>query len=283
MPELPEVEHLKRTLEPHLLGVQVADVQLRRRDFARSPRGTCPRKADLLTGQTIVALHRHGKQMAIEGDAGSVICVHLGMSGQIFHLRARKPLPSPSHVHCVWRTRACGKLVFRDPRRFGGIWTFRSMGELSTHRWSLLGPDALSITAKRLHEHSAGSQRPIKAVLLDQSVLAGVGNIYADESLFGAGLHPCQPADSIPAKNLTRLAASIRSVLKAAIRSGGSTLRDYRDGDGQPGVFRHSHCVYGRAGLPCVRCTSVLRRVLVAQRTTTYCHVCQRLSESRDN
>lgn len=288
MPELPEVEHLRRTLEPRIVGARVVAVDLRRRDVLRDGAGRRRGKinsADLLAGTRITQLARHGKNLAIVGDSGRVICIHLGMSGQMF-VRSASPSTPPrrkmqrDHIHCTWRLQTEHgdlELVFRDPRRFGGIWTFYSSDLLHRQRLCKLGPDALTINAAHLQRTLAGSDRAIKAALLDQRALAGVGNIYADEALFAAGIHPRSRGRSIPAGLVGSLAQAIRSVLGSAIKAGGSSIRDYVDGNGSLGEFTIQHQVYGRGGEPCALCGRRLRQSQIAQRTTVYCPKCQRI------
>jgi formamidopyrimidine-DNA glycosylase len=303
MPELPEIEHLRRTLAPALVGTTIARVTVRRADVVRisaadgyrraaTNRSNSTMQRHLLAGECIERLARHGKQLAIIAESGRVICIHLGMSGQLF-LMAREPkrvtanrTVDEKHIHCHWSVRQTGgpttqQLIFRDPRRFGGIWTFSSFDELLEARWSLLGPDALTVTAKQLGDAISRSCRPIKSVLLDQSVIAGMGNIYADEALFGAGIHPLMHANKLKDVQITALTAAIRRTLQRAIKSGGSTLRDYRDGQGNSGTFQSRHAVYGRSGLPCLSCGSILQRLVVAQRSTVCCPNCQGRSPKR--
>lgn len=288
MPELPEVEHLRRTLEPRLIGAKILAVDLRRRDVVRDCGGKRRGEvsdADLLAGARIARLMRHGKNLAIVGDRGRVICVHLGMSGQLF-LRTSAPTAKRSakgvwkHEHCVWRLRSANgrasMLVFRDPRRFGGLWLFDSIESLQACRWEYLGPDALLVTARQLHRALHGARRSVKAALLDQGALAGVGNIYADEALFLAQIHPLSQASSLAKPQTTTLARSIRTVLKRAIDAGGSSIRSYVDGNGNAGEFTLEHRVYGRGEAPCFRCGSTLVQTTVAQRTTVFCTRCQR-------
>jgi formamidopyrimidine-DNA glycosylase len=279
VPELPEIEHLRRTLGPLLVGRHVRAARLLRRDVAHAERRVSAR--DLLAGGVVRDLWRHGKQLAIAGDSGRVVCVHLGMSGQLRHLPPRSRIPDPTHVHCVWSLcepdgAPAGRLLFRDPRRFGGIWVFPSRPALAAARWDRLGPDALAIDAGELGRRLGRTGRAVKAVLLDQAVVAGIGNIYADEALFEAGIHPLTPARRIPDAGIGRLAAAIRATLEPAIAAGGSTLRDYVDARGREGAFVRAHRVYGRAGEPCLRCGRSLERADVAQRTTVWCPACQR-------
>jgi formamidopyrimidine-DNA glycosylase len=173
------------------------------------------------------------------------------------------------------------RLVFRDARRFGGVWTCGSIEDLRARRWGSLGPDALTIDDTVLAERVRGIRRAIKAVVLDQSVVAGVGNIYADESLFGAGIHPQEIAGDLREAAIARLGAQIRGVLGAAVEAGGSTIRDFAGPDGASGSYQERHAVYGRAGEPCVRCGETLMGITVAQRTTTFCPRCQGIGPHR--
>lgn len=196
----------------------------------------------------------------------------------------------PPHTHIVWRlsgdiddagggtgdeTGGGGELHFRDPRRFGGVWPFASSDDLLTRRWRHLGTDALAIQPRRLHAALQRTRRAIKAALLDQHVIAGLGNIYVDETLFRCRLHPLTPADELTLPTVQRLVASMRRVLRAAIAAGGSSLRDYVDGNGAAGGFQHRHQVYGRAEQPCRRCRDPLAAALIAGRTTVFCPTCQ--------
>jgi formamidopyrimidine-DNA glycosylase len=231
----------------------------------------------LLCGAAIDRLERRGKQLAIVSDHG-VLCFHLGMSGQLSYVPARQLPLRADHIHCEWlidRDGRRGRLIFRDPRRFGGIHTFPTAEELHERRWRRLGPDALSISATALRQGLSGSRRSIKAALLDQQALSGVGNIYADESLFRAKLHPLTTCDALSAAQFSTLASAIRTVLRQAVAAGGSSLRDYVDGNGQPGWFALRHRVYGRAGQPCVTCRQQIEILSVAGRTSAFCRQCQ--------
>ena len=289
MPELPEIAHLGRTLGPVLPGAVVRGVTLLRPDIVRcsASRSRRPQQRvsprNLLLGQRIQRLVRHGKELAIVSRDGPAICVHLGMSGQLWHCPSGRRLRRRDHVHCVWHLgdprpgQGRGRLVFRDPRRFGGLWCFSSLQELVVTRWSQLGPDALRIGTVTLRESLAGTSRSIKAALLDQRIVAGIGNIYADEILFAAGIHPQSAASALPADRYRRLAGTIRRVLATAIVHGGSTVRDYVDGRGSAGSYALRHRVYGRAGQLCASCGQPLCDITVAQRTTVFCPACQAL------
>ncbi len=283
MPELPEIETLKRSLEPTLVGARVSRVEICRRDVIHRGSGKvsppiCQR--DLLANTTISALARRGKQLAVISDVGPAMCIHLGMSGQMRFVPDRVKRSPADHVHCIWllHTRiGRGRLMFRDPRRFGGIWVFDDANDILSERWSHLGPDALTIRAAKLARTLSGSNRPVKAALLDQAVLAGVGNIYADEALFAASIHPLASCAVLTGDQITLLAKCIRNTLRRAVKAGGTTLRDYADGNGRSGWFAVEHRVYGRAGQPCSRCTRPLSRLTVTQRTTVCCEFCQPL------
>lgn len=282
MPELPEVERVARTIATRIVGRRVASVRLLRRDICesfRNGRTVKPGQRDLLEGARIAGVRRRGKQLAIIADDGRSLCIHLGMSGQLTWSAAAPARPA-QHVHATWSLKDdaganAGHVLFRDPRRFGGLWTFPSFQELEHRRWARLGPDALTITRDELTSGLANTTRPVKAALLDQRVLAGVGNIYADEALFRARICPRRKADRLTRDELTRLSASLRLVLAEAIAAGGSTLRDFADADSIPGAYQHSHQVYGRGGQPCPVCGRILKAVQIAQRTTVFCPACQ--------
>lgn len=293
MPELPEVECVRRTIEARVVGATIDAVTVHRRDVVcrhDEPRGGWSRlgktpkpvrftripKHELGAGAEIVGLHRRGKQLAVELAPAGALLVHLGMTGQLVSRRRGEALPKSDHVHVTWHlSQDLGRLVFRDPRRFGGIWLYPSITKLKQDRWDALGPDALEVDIEKLREALQRTSRPIKAALLDQSVLAGVGNIYADEALFQSGIHPTTPANMLPACNVDNLRTSLMSILQRAVDAGGSTVRDYANGDGKRGEAQQHHAVYGRAGEPCVTCSTTLQQATIAQRTTVWCEACQ--------
>lgn len=248
----------------------MASVRVYRRDVIRGDR----RPAAMLAGRRVGAVLRHGKQLAILGEHGSAVCVHLGMSGSL-RLAPGRTDRDP-HTHVEWVLNNGSALRFRDPRRFGGVWTFPDEQALRAGRWDRLGPDALSITPRMLLEALAHTKRGIKAALLDQEVLAGLGNIYVDELLHRARLHPMTRADALPAEQVRAMVRRMRSLLRQAIASGGTTLRDYVNGTGDPGGFQARHRVYGRSGQPCKACGRLLTSALIGQRNTTWCPSCQR-------
>jgi len=311
VPELPEVESVRRTLVPRLVGRSVVGVEVHRRDVVTTPTdppGGYSRNSDkrparlgrvdpqsLLVGSRLDRIDRLGKSLSLVGVHGGeaaecVVVVHLGMTGQLRWIEPGDRVAERAHVHVTWRLDDRSRLIFRDPRRFGGVWTARDVADRDERLWNRLGPDALNITADQLtavlqpvrrrlkhgDQQSRGAGGPsIKAALLDQSRLAGVGNIYADESLFVAGIHPGRSAGSLTPSEIERLCAAIRGILAAAIDLGGSTVRDYADGEGNSGSAQTVHAVYGRPGLPCTRCKTTLQRSTEAQRTTVHCPNCQ--------
>jgi formamidopyrimidine-DNA glycosylase len=274
VPELPEVESTRLSLEPGLLGRVVVQAHLRRADICETGAGKACSAHDLLEGATIARLTRHGKQLALIAADGRTLVVQLGMSGSLRVLVPGAPEPR-GHVHAVWTLNDGSRLIFRDPRRFGGLTAFATLDQLRRMRWSELGPDASRITGAKLRSRAGESKRAIKAALLDQAVLAGVGNIYADESLFRAGIRPSRRADRLVRGEYETLAGAIRRTLARAIRDGGSTIRDYANGAGAAGRAQLTHAVYGRAGGACLVCGGALRATRIAQRATVYCPQCQ--------
>ncbi len=271
MPELPEVEHLRRSLEPCLLGRRVLAVTLSRADTADTHDHRPPSPDDLLLHQHVRGTRRHGKQLAILGDLG-LLRFGLGMTGSLLVLRDS---PLPPHAHVTWSLDDGSTLAFVDPRRFGSLTTHPDAASLDHHWRTSLGPDALSIRAAALHTGLADRRAPVKALLLDQRLLAGVGNIYADEALFLARLHPSRPGVSLTPSDTNRLARAIRSILRTAIARGGSSIRSYRDALGLEGSNQHFLRIYAHGGEPCPSCRSTLISARIAQRTTTWCPACQ--------
>lgn len=290
MPELPEIEVLRRTIAPALVGRVLRVVTIGRHDMrargsgrgeSRSAAGAWMTSSELLDGATIQSLERHGKRLALIATDGRCLVVQLGMSGQLTAgLSTKKP-----HQHIIWSiantnerrsslTRDSGCLVFRDPRRFGGVTPYESKRALHASWSAELGPDALGIQARVLQSVLDGI-RPIKVALLDQTMVAGIGNIYADESLHIAGIHPCTPCNQVSKAHAKKLAQSIRLILNRATKHGGSTLRDYRSGLGVKGAAQALHAVYGRAGQSCLLCQAILCGTRLGGRATVWCPACQ--------
>ena len=272
MPELPEVETVRRGLEPALLGRVLSRVSVRRRKL-RIP---IPDDFEaLVAGRRVTSLTRRAKFLLIHLDGGNCVIVHLGMSGRFLVFTDTPPEPGP-HDHVIFETDKGAVACFNDPRRFGFI-DLTPTDALDGHRFlRRLGPEPLgnAFSPDLLGERLAGRSGPIKTVLLDQSVVAGIGNIYACEALFRAGISPRRKASSIRGVRLNRLAAAIRDVLVDAIDAGGSSLRDHRQPSGESGYFQHHFAVYGRAGEPCPDCDCVeraVRRFAQSGRSTFYC------------
>jgi formamidopyrimidine-DNA glycosylase len=284
VPELPEVESIRRTLERSILGQPIRVIDVLRTDIIGAPgrlragRGDAQRtdtagaiRTALLDGSRVASLERRGKQLAIVADSGRSLVVHLGMSGRL--VVGDGTVSAPAHTHVTWRIGERATLRFTDPRRFGALVPCATARELDEH-WRPLGTDAMRISDDEL-SHALSSRRTgVKAALLDQSLIAGLGNIYVDEILHRAGTHPLMRARRA-ATHARTIASCMRSVLDAAIASGGSTLRDYVDATGNPGAYATLHRVYGRAGEPCDRCGSTIRSTSVAGRTTAFCPACQ--------
>ncbi len=271
MPELPEVETTLRGLAPHLTGRQVRNVVIRNPQLRWPIPANLPR---LLHGQTIRQLRRRAKYLLIGFDHGTLI-LHLGMSGSLRIQPGATPAEKHDHFDLVLDD---GRLLrLRDPRRFGSVlWC---EGDVEQHPLlAALGPEPLLPEFGGEHLYSATRKRTaaIKLVIMDSHVVVGVGNIYANEALFRAGIRPQLAAGRLSKERCARLAASIKEVLRAAIRKGGSSLRDYVDSSGEPGYFQQHYFVYGRAGEPCRRCGTTVKQVRQGQRSTFYCPQCQR-------
>lgn len=271
MPELPEVEAVARSVAKHVVGRRVVSARARRADVIDGENSA----AALLTGRVVTAVERRGKQMAMLTGDGPCVCVHLGMTGSLRCVDADAAETREKHAHVTWTLDSGSVLVFRDPRRFGGLWTFASREALLTRRWAELGEDALTIESAALHAALRATKRGMKATLLDQSVLAGLGNIYVDELLFACGIHPMKRASSVDLAAVEWMIVEMRRILHEAIGAGGSTLRDYVDADGGVGSFQERHKVYGRAGAACLRCGATLRSSQAGGRTTVFCPNCQ--------
>lgn len=269
MPELPEVETTRRGIAPLIRGQVIEHAVVRDRRLRWPvPAGLEER----IAGQRVHAVQRRAKYLLLRLDDCELI-VHLGMSGSLRFLTS--PTPPGAHDHVDW-VFATGTLRLNDPRRFGCVLLTDSA---DTHRLiSGLGPEPLEagFSADYLLEVCKGRRVAIKQLLMNASVVVGVGNIYANEALFRAGIHPRRAAGRISYERLQRLVAAVRSVLEESIAHGGTTLRDFVGGDGRPGYFRIALKAYERAGEPCERCGTPIRRIVQGQRATYYCASCQR-------
>ena len=274
MPELPEVETVRRTVERRAGGRRILAVtdHTAGRGYARPVLHVAADAPGLagLAGERLTGLRRHGKQLALLTRSG-VLRVQLGMSGKLLHLDHERP--DPPHTHLSLALEGGSRLVFSDPRRFGGVRLLRDQTALQA-LWDRLGPDALEIGPAALYGRLSGTTRALKAALLDQDLVAGLGNIYVDELLHTRRLAPQRPAHTVSRALAEGLVRSMRTLLNQAVRVGGSTVRDYADANGRAGGFQDRHRVYGRAGLPCLRCRHPLHSGVVSGRTTVWCGAC---------
>ncbi|MDN5348265.1 MAG: formamidopyrimidine-DNA glycosylase [Clostridia bacterium] len=272
MPELPEVETIKETLKPFLCGKTIEQVTVNRPEVIAEP-GAAEFVA-LLRGRRILALERRGKFLLVKLSGSYWLVIHLGMTGRLLWLESGAP--QAAHTHLVLRLEG-GEVHFVDPRRFGRLYFFSQPRLAEFIDLKDFGPEPLTpeFTPEKLGELLRDRRRPLKALLLDQRLIAGIGNIYADEILFAAGLHPLRPASSLKEKEINALYHSIRKVLAAGIAHGGTTVRDYVDGSGRAGSHQDHLCVYGRAGQGCPACGTLIERRRYAGRSTYFCPRCQ--------
>lgn len=292
MPELPEVETVRRGLEQVMVGRVIASVDQRRADLR------IPFPADFvarLTGRCVKTITRRAKYLLVTLDDGTVLIMHLGMSGRFLIDDGKARQDQPGHVHygstdlsngakdhdhVVFQLDNGTRIIYSDPRRFG-LMTLSREAVLDQHKLLKdVGIEPLSngFNGAYLDRVLRAKMTPIKAALLDQRVVAGIGNIYACEALFRAGLSPRRSSHTVPGKRAARLATAIQIVLKEAIAAGGSTLRDYVKTNGELGYFQHSFAVYDRAGALCLTagCASRIKRIVQANRSTFFCGKCQR-------
>jgi formamidopyrimidine-DNA glycosylase len=292
MPELPEVETIARGVNRRVRGDRIV-----RAWFGKRPqtfKTPASRQAKGLAGRTILAVHRTGKHIVFELGAGASTgatserggananqaigpdaqwIVHLGMTGRL--LVTTPDAPVAPHTHARLDLESGNELRFVDPRRFGRL-EFRNLHNRRDTAFEAPGAEPLTIGARAFAELFLERRMPIKAALLNQSLLAGVGNIYADESLFQACIRPRRRTNRLTATELERLRLALRQILTHAIRLGGSSVSDYVDADGERGFFQLEHCVYQRTGEPCRRCQTPIRRIELAGRGTHFCPSCQR-------
>ena len=289
VPELPEVEVTRRRIEPLLVGRRIARITTTRPSyfFLTSPRELRRR----LEGRRVNKLERVGKYLLASFDDGGTLLLHLGMTGQLFSSEARskrllpraraRALPRAPrfepdrHTHLVLQFADRGpSLIFRDVRKFGKC-GYLAAGEPNP-RVDKLGVDALKASGKKLHQAARRRKIPIKTLLLDQGVLAGVGNIYADEALYLARVRPTRRSDRVDLAECTAIVAALRGVLRRSIEAGGSSIDDFVQPDGNDGSYQLERRVYGRRGEPCPRCKQPIKRVVLGQRSTHFCPDCQR-------
>jgi formamidopyrimidine-DNA glycosylase len=270
MPELPEVETVVRDLRPLVCGHRITDVVTGPHRLRRPWRDEWNER---VVGRTVQALDRRGKWIIAELDSPARLLVHLGMTGQFTVAPLTDPLPTHTHWYLVldgrWRWQ------FRDIRRFGSVELLADAPTLEAFLAKRLGPEPFALQAQPWLVTLNKSQRPLKALLLDQAVVAGVGNIYADEALFAAGLHPLHPGAATTPAQAERLRVALAAVLTRAIDERGSTIRNYVGGSGLAGRYQTAFAVYGRAGQACRQCGTEIGCIRVAGRSTHYCPTCQ--------
>lgn len=283
MPELPEVETVRQGLLPAMEGAVISRAQVNRPDL----RWPFPdRMAERLTGQRVLTLRRRSKYILADLDSGETLLIHLGMSGRM--LVSGDPLgqfvhdhpAAQKHDHVVLDMDNGARVTFNDPRRFGAMDLLDTATAGGHKLLARIGPEPLGNDFNEPYLIAAfqGRNTPVKSALLDQHIVAGLGNIYVCEALFRAGLHPKRKAGQIAAPRVAALVPVIRQVLSEAIRAGGSSLKDFRQADGELGYFQHNFRVYGQEGQPCTTpgCTSEIQRIVQAGRSTFYCPTCQR-------
>lgn len=290
MPELPEVELVARYLRPQLLGRRILRVTTTAESyFFLTPPVTLRRK---LPGESLVSLERLGKYLIAGLSSGRRLLLHLGMTGQLILAGAKSPRLVASHVkrpettpgatqftgdvhtHLGFEFDDSGpNLYFRDTRKFGKVRLLAR--DEADPRLEKLGPDALGVTPELLFLAARKRRAKVKSLLLDQTVVAGIGNIYADESLFQSGIHPERPALTLTERDCAALAKTIRRVLRHSIEAGGSSIDDYVHPDGSDGSFQQRFRVYGREGEPCRKCRTPILRVVIGQRSSHFCPLCQ--------
>ncbi|MEM6565728.1 MAG: bifunctional DNA-formamidopyrimidine glycosylase/DNA-(apurinic or apyrimidinic site) lyase [Pseudomonadota bacterium] len=283
MPELPEVETVRRGLMPAMEGTVIAQADVNRPDL-RWP--FPPHMAERLAGRRVERLRRRSKYILVDLDSGETLLIHLGMSGRM--LVSGDPLgqfvhdhPAPEkHDHVVLHMQNGARITFNDARRFGAMDLMETARAEEHKLLCVLGPEPLGNDFHETHLINAFKNKysPVKSVLLDQRIVSGLGNIYVSEALFRAKIHPARKAGKISSVRVAALVPVIREVLSEAIEAGGSSLRDFRQADGELGYFQHSFDVYGREAESCrtIGCPNVIKRIVQSGRSTFYCAQCQR-------
>lgn len=277
MPELPEVESLRRILIRTAVGRTIVSARIGQ---ARLRRRVTSDFAGAIAGRRIVKLSRRAKYLILELDGDDVMLVHLGMSGSLTHRQDGFSVGDldPRHDHLEFSLDDNSRLVYNDPRRFGMVRLIPRAVLASTAELKGLGPEPLSreFNTDYLASKARDKRVAIKNLIMDQRIVAGVGNIYAAEILFRAGVRPTRRAGRVTRSEIEKIAAAVPMILRAAIGRSGTTFRSYRDSRGQPGRFAERLRVYGREGQPCYTCSSPIKNVVVGQRASFYCPQCQR-------
>jgi formamidopyrimidine-DNA glycosylase len=270
MPELPEVETTRRGIINHTEGLTLKNIEIRQRQLRWPIPKNLPKQ---IQNQRILKVNRRGKYLLFHTDKGTLL-LHLGMSGSLRIVSHHTRIEKHDHVDLVFTKH---RIRFTDPRRFGSVlWT---SAPAEQHRLLChLGPEPLddNFTGATLYQRSRNKKVSVKQFIMNHHVVVGVGNIYASEALFQAGIHPKRVAGKISQGRYDRLASAIKSVLQAAISAGGTTLKDFNQAGGQPGYFKQALCVYDRAQQACIMCDSSIKKITQGQRSSYYCPQCQR-------
>lgn len=273
MPELPEVETTRCGILPHIIQKTISKIVVRQYQLRwRIPANV----QQILPGKTIIKVERRAKYLLLKTQGGTIL-IHLGMSGHLRVLAEGVPPNKHDHVDLVFQNKKI--LRFTDPRRFGAfLWLEGDPQQHALLKNLGLEPLTKSFTGKYLWLQTRNSKIPIKSLLMNNKVVTGVGNIYAAEALFAAGIHPTTPTKLLSRERLELLVQAIKKILRHAVRRGGTTLKDFINSEGKPGYFSNQLKVYGRAGQPCVVCHTTLESMQIGQRSTVYCKHCQRQS-----
>ncbi|MGI6225538.1 MAG: DNA-formamidopyrimidine glycosylase [Peptococcales bacterium] len=276
MPELPEVETVRRTLEPKLLGKKIIDVEVNLPKLIKIPAGDAQAFRSILMGQKFLETRRRGKYLLFVLDNDYVLVVHLRMTGRLLYVNKEEPVVK--HTHLFFFLDDGNELRFHDTRQFGLIYLVPKGSLHLINGLKTLGPEPLSddFTFACFEESLKGKKQRVKAFLLDQRCVAGIGNIYADEILFQAGIHPDETVDNLTQNDKNSLWIAIKDRLQKGVEHRGTSIKDYVDGFGNTGTFQHELRVYGKAGQPCFKCGALIERIKVAGRTTAYCPQCQK-------
>lgn len=272
MPELPEVETIVRGLQKTVVGKKIKDVNVIFPGIVKQESKNFKKNVDK---SEIIGVRRRGKYILFDLSNKKTILTHLGMTGSFLFLKSSTPLDKHDHL-VVKFYQSQKELRYNDPRKFGKIKSFSTCKEENIADLKKLGLESLNISSSDFVNLFQKRKGRIKSALLNQQILAGLGNIYADESLFEAKIHPQQKADKLSAKKLKRLHQGIQKILKKAIKAGGSSIENYYNVNGEIGGFQLQHKVYGREGLPCKKCRTKIKRIKISQRSSYFCPRCQK-------
>ena len=276
MPELPEVEVIKRGLEPHIIGKSIITVSSDGKRLRFSVPASAMKKA--LTGRKILAIKRRAKYLVLEFNSGSLLVIHLGMTGKLGLFPETSE--TLAHDHVIWRLDDGMEMRFNDVRRFGSIQIVPPDEKDNLEKLAIknTGPEPFDpiFNETYLYQKAAGKIKPVKNFIMDNSVVAGIGNIYANESLFAAGIKPSRKIGSISKNKWSHLVLEIQKVLNWAIQCGGSTISDFLNASGEPGYFQANFTVYGKKDQPCPNCSAPIKKELIGGRASYYCSRCQR-------